>query len=83
MSSDQRPGKVRVFSSGPNGDALQRRRTDREDAETAALEAPLPEARAALKGTGRLPLLSILFLLGCALGGILLAWFGLMPGQTR
>ncbi|OAN54814.1 MULTISPECIES: hypothetical protein [unclassified Sphingobium] len=79
MSSDQRPGKVRVFSSGTATPQPARRRGDRVEAAPVADPPRLP-APAAKPGGGRFLLLAGLFLLGCAVGGALLAWFGPMPG---
>ncbi|WP_375195249.1 hypothetical protein [Sphingobium sp.] len=79
MSSDQRPGKVRVFSSGMKATVpaspSARRRGDRIE-EAPSSVPPTPVVGPALKG--RFLLLAGLFLLGCAIGGALLAWSGLM-----
>ncbi|MDF0542532.1 hypothetical protein PX699_09280 [Sphingobium sp. H39-3-25] len=80
MSSNQRPGKVRVFSSGNRGDVPQRRRGDVEQAE------PASEARTAVSGAAapaaeRFPwvVMTLLFLIGCAAGGALLSFLGFFP----
>jgi hypothetical protein len=84
MNGDQRPGRVRVFSSSagaaPNPG---RRRSDRVEVEEApeVLAPPTPVATAT--GKGYVFLLVGLFLLGCVIGGALMAWSGLMPGAPR
>ncbi|HUD95463.1 hypothetical protein [Sphingobium sp.] len=85
MSSDQRPGKVRVFSSGTGAAPPTRRRSDRAEANVVpvaeAAQAPVPGAQASVPPSGGSFLLpAVLFLIGCAVGGVLIAWFGLMPG---
>lgn len=82
MSSDQRPGKVRVFSSGANGIAPKRRQSDVDDAIPELVLASPSALPGASAGAGQFFLTAVLFVLGCALGGILLAWFGLLPGKT-
>ncbi|NWK98898.1 hypothetical protein DM806_25190 [Sphingobium lactosutens] len=81
MSSDQRPGKVRVFSSGTAAAPPARRRSDRAEADVTPVAEPsqTPVSAAPPSGGGSL-LLAVLFLIGCAVGGVLIAWFGLMPG---
>jgi hypothetical protein len=79
MSSDQRPGKVRVFSSGQMAETPRRRRGDTRANDGAAAMAP-----GVKKGnTGWSLALAGLFLLGCAIGGALFASLGLMPGAGR
>lgn len=81
MSSDQRPGKVRVFSSGAMPPHPGRRRGDWVEAEAAPMvEHVLPPVPSTAAESGRSMALAGLFLLGCAIGGTLLAWFGLLPG---
>jgi hypothetical protein len=83
MSSDQRPGKVRVFSSGTAASVSTsppaRRRGDRM--EEAPLSVP-PMSIVEPARNYRFFLLAGLFLLGCAIGGALLAWYGLMEPRT-
>lgn len=80
MSSDQRPGKVRVFSSGAAAPNPGRRWSDHAEPEnrSAKEQQSLPATTPAGKG-GLLAQVG-LFLLGCAMGGVLLVWFGLLPG---
>jgi hypothetical protein len=82
MSSDQRPGKVRVFSSGTTPESGARRREDNADHRLRPAAAPLePADHRADKRTGLVNFgLAVLFLLGCAGGGALLARLGLIPG---
>lgn len=83
MSSDQRPGKVRVFSSRTPPPAPARRRGDQQPAPVSGAE---PAASAPQPGDDSRPdrtiLLAIPFLLGCAIGGAVLAWLGLIPGAA-
>ena len=69
MSRDQKPGKVRVVSSGGSTEPAHplRRASDRTEAQGS------PEnAQAEVGGSGRGGfLLSMLFLLGCGAGGTL------------
>jgi hypothetical protein len=80
MSSNQRPGKVRVFSSGNRGDVPQRRRGDVEQPE-AASDARKAASGAAPPEADRFPwvVMTLLFLIGCAAGGALLSLLGLFP----
>lgn len=83
MSSDQRPGKVRVFSSRTPPPAPARRRGDRQQtpapgAEPARLSVPAEDAARPDQPL----LLAIPFLLGCAIGGAVIAWLGLIPGAA-
>lgn len=79
MSSDQRPGKVRVFSSSTAvAPVPARRRGDVVEAAPSPAP-PLPAVEPAQKGG--FPLLAGLFLIGCAIGGALLAWSGLLGGR--
>jgi hypothetical protein len=81
MSSDQRPGKVRVFSSGTIPEPTARRREDQADLGSRRAVAVESAVDRAGKPTGLVSFgLAVLFLLGCAGGGALLAWAGLMPG---
>jgi hypothetical protein len=80
MSSDRRPAKVRVVSSGPIRSATgavpastpARRRTD-EPTEAIVPPAPVREGVSLLWIAGALGL----FLVGCAIGGALLVVSGL------
>lgn len=81
MSSDQRPGKVRVFSSNAAMATPARRRGDPQPATVPAVE-PVASAREDVARPGRTLLLAVLFLLGCAIGGAVIAWQGLMPGAS-
>lgn len=81
MSSDQRPGKVRVFSSGIDGDQPRRRRGDVTEA-VATIAAPPPVPATVRSAAMPFPRLAALFLLGSAAGGAAIAWFGLIPGNT-
>jgi hypothetical protein len=75
MSSDQRPGKVRVFSSRTPPPAPARRRGDPQQAPAPGAE---PAAQAGdVARPGRPLFLAIPFLLGCAIGGAVIAWLGL------
>ena len=83
MSSDQRPGKVRVFSSRTPPPAPARRRGDRQQAPAPGAEPAVSAAQAGdVSRPDRTILLAIPFLLGCAIGGALLAWLGLIPGAA-
>jgi len=77
MSHDQRPGRVRVFSSGNPAETPQRRRTDPKPAPVAAA---LPEAPASLR-----PLLmrAALFLVAAAIGGAAVTAVGLLEMVGR
>jgi hypothetical protein len=80
MSHDQRPGRVRVFSSGgPAETPPQRRRTDPTPAQTAMspVEAvPAPSLRTlAMRG--------MLFLAACATGGALAEFYHLPEMLVR
>lgn len=93
MSGDQRPARVRVFSSGDQSEQLssdenasqpRRRRGDREGAREGGTQGdadnnahPAGESQAAEKPRGRWVARG-LFLIGCALGGALLSFSGLM-----
>jgi len=83
MSSDQRPGKVRVFSSragaAPQAPTPARRRGDPQQAASSSV-APV---QAEVARADRSILLAIPFLLGCAIGGGVIAWFGVMPGAGQ
>lgn len=88
MSSDQRPGKVRVFSSGrmtelprsqPGGFADPDPKPKLVVSEPAA---PTPASLVAEQSPVRFLLLAGLYLLGCAAGGAMLVWSGLMSGGS-
>lgn len=83
MSSDQRPGKVRVFSSRTPPPAPARRRGDQERATgpAATTAASSPQAGDVAR-PGRSLFLAVPFLLGCAIGGAVIAWLGLIPGAV-
>jgi len=75
MSHDQRPGRVRVFSSGTMAETQRRRRTD-----TMPVSAPGASPRADETGAGAaaaslrtLVMRALLFLFGCAIGGVLVS----------
>lgn len=88
MSSDRRPAKVRVVSSGPiravEGSAAAtpgRRRTDQPEPDVAGAStasAPRAEGASLLWVTGAL----VLFLVGCALGGALFVLSGLASAAS-
>lgn len=84
MSSDQRPGKVRVFSSHTAEAPPARRRGDPQQSETppAAEPAALSPPVAKAESPYRTILLAVLFLSGCAIGGGVAAWWGLIPGAA-
>lgn len=87
MSRDQRPGRVRVFSSDGAAPTPMRRRTDRmPELADEELDVPAPSAAAVVTPTPAdslsWRLLAVLFLGGCALGGAAIAALGLfrVPG---
>lgn len=69
MSHDQRPGRVRVFSSGSPAATPQRRRTDPPPAP--AVAPPADAAPAAGLSLRTLAIRGALFLVSCAAGGAL------------
>lgn len=89
MSGDQRPARVRVFSSGDQSEQLSsdenathplRRRGDREGEALGDGDNSINLARGSLpveKPRGQW-MVRGLFLIGCALGGALLSFSGLM-----
>jgi hypothetical protein len=84
MSSDRKPGKVRVVASGPAqapapGAAPARRRTDQPSDSGKAAPAVRPRGASLLW-----PLLGfLLFLVSCLLGGALLVLSGVVgPGAA-
>lgn len=82
MSRDQRPGKIRLVSSG-TAPQPQRRATDPKSEVPIAAEAPAPAPAAAPapvpvpSGSGLL--LSCLFLAACAAGGALFILYPPIP----
>ena len=82
MSNDQRPGKVRVFSSHAVEPPPARRRGDppQRDTPSAVEGAARGPQVANVAGSSRAFMLAIPFLLGCAIGGAVVAWLGLIPG---
>ena len=79
MSSNQRPTKVRVFSSQNSSPVPNRRRTDVQT-ETEAPQTATPAvqtAAAPTAGRGSTLMLLMLFLIGCAIGGAVLTLIGL------
>lgn len=78
MSRDQKPGKVRVVSGSLPATPL-RRAADRvalAALEAAVSQSPVAPAVPAPRGGGLL-LPSLLFVLGCAIGGVLFTALGL------
>ncbi len=72
MSHDQRPGRVRVFSSNSPAETQQRRRTDPQPAPAMAPAevTPVPSLRPMV-------MRAALFLVACAVGGVLATACGL------
>lgn len=84
MSSDQRPGKVRVYSSRPAQPVPARRRGDPQPAAAVAAEPPAVPAQVAdAARPDRTMFLAALFLLGCAIGGGVIALLDLIPGAAQ
>lgn len=79
MSSDERPAKVRVYSSR-DGSLPHRRRDDVEADAPAQVEAVVAAPLVELSRISTVTL--VLFVLGCAIGGALVAWFGLVQGAA-
>ena len=81
MTSHRRPARAGVFPPGPPPAPRAPRRSDRAEADVTPVAEPsqTPVSAAPPSGGGSL-LLAVLFLIGCAVGGVLIAWFGLMPG---
>ncbi|ARS28955.1 hypothetical protein [Sphingomonas sp. KC8] len=83
MSRDQRPGRVRVVSQD-RSTATPRRR--REDMNPAAAASPAPgvgKAGGQPTASSGFPLLAlaVLFIVGCGVGGALIAAFGLFEAR--
>lgn len=79
MSSDRRPAKVRVVSSGPITPTPGRRRSDQPDGED-AFAPSLPAVGAQPREKGSLLWIAgalALFLVGCAVGGALFMLSGI------
>jgi hypothetical protein len=73
MSQDQRPGRVRVFSTGAPANTPQRRHTDRQpivENTPAAATGTAPARRLTIVG-------ALLFLVGSAIGGVVATRYGL------
>jgi len=79
MSSDQRPGRVRVFSSSTAAAPVPARRRGDAAAVAPSPVPPVPAVQPAARGG--FPVLAGLFLIGCAVGGALMAWSGLLGPQ--
>lgn len=83
MSRDQRPARMRVVSSGQRAEQQHRRRGDAPpvDAPVPGEQAQPVPAQAAAAGSPWL--IAMLFVIGCALGGALIALSGLfeVPGR--
>jgi hypothetical protein len=78
MSQDQRPGKMRVVGHG----TPQRRRGDKvaapvEGADIAATAGPSADLAEPIRSKANI-LLTLLFILGCALGGAALPLLGIL-----
>lgn len=75
MSHDQKPGRLRVVSGGAS--VPQRRRGD---AESDAQQDGAPPATAPVAAPSRKPalVLAMLFMVGCAAGGVALPFTGLI-----
>lgn len=79
MSSDERPAKVRVYSSR-DGSLPYRRRNDPETDTPVQVEAVVA---APVVQPSRISTVTLaLFIVGCAIGGALVAWFGLVQGEA-
>ncbi|MCJ8157716.1 hypothetical protein [Sphingomonas sp. LaA6.9] len=84
MSRDQRPGRVRVFTSGQTAEAPYRRRGDVDTQDRTgdeeALSAPKPPQMVIEASTPKSlssMALAMLFVVGCGVGGMLIAALGL------
>ncbi len=75
MSHDQRPGRVRVFSSGNPAETPQRRRSDPKP--VAAVPDALPDAPAPASARS-LVTRALLFLVACAAGGAIVSASGML-----
>lgn len=78
MSHDQRPGRVRVFSSGDPADTPQRRRGDPKPLPTLTPDT-LPESLSPIEEAPRRSMLgpALLFLAGCVVASGLATYFDL------
>lgn len=83
MSRDQRPGRVRVVSQGRSTETPRRRREDNDPAAAAiaARETAKAAGRAGPKGVP-LMALALLFVIGCGVGGALIAAFGMFEVRS-
>lgn len=79
MSHDQRPGRVRVISSGNPAETPQRRRTDPQPAPTTTPVADVAPASSLRPTVMR----AVLFLVACAAGGVLATACGLPEMLSR
>lgn len=79
MSSDERPAKVRVYSS--RGSLPLRRRDDVESDDQTRVKA-VTAAPAVEKPSGIGAFGLGVFVLGCAIGGALVAWFSLFQSAA-
>lgn len=81
MSSDKRPAKVRLFSSNSGIPIPARRHDDPKPPVETPPPASIVEAKAPPSTRGRSILLTVLFLLGCAIGGAALPLLGFVGAQ--
>lgn len=84
MSSDRRPAKVRVVSSGPITSTPARRRSDAPQ-ENDGLAPALPAGATKVREGGSLLWVAgglALFLVGCAVGGALLMLSGITSADS-
>jgi hypothetical protein len=81
MSQDQRPGRVRVFSSGSPAETARRRRTDPKS----VMETPSVDAEPTTAGWSLRTTLvgGLIFLIAAALGGMVAVRFGLAGMPVR
>ncbi len=85
MSDDRRPARVRVFSSGTPDANSQTSNPDQQNPRRRRTDAPqlaANDAAAGGKSGGRIWIVlgALLFLIGCALGGVLFTISVLHPG---
>lgn len=85
MSDDRRPARVRVFSSGTPDASSQTSASDPQNLGRRRTDAPqlaANDAAASGKSGGRIWIVlgALLFLIGCALGGVLFTISVLHPG---